>query len=98
MIIETMRVPNIALFLLVLVGCAPRPTPRRASTHYVPRARAVAIPPVPLLVKELAKPYPFLEKDFAPGGVLAGKEVFAFSPSTVTAVAGDTLHLMLINP
>jgi uncharacterized cupredoxin-like copper-binding protein len=98
MIIETMRLPNIALSLLVVVGCAPSATPRRPSTTYVPRARSVAITTVPLVVKELAKTYAFLAKDFAPGGVLAGKEVYAFSPSTITAVAGDTLHLTLINP
>jgi uncharacterized cupredoxin-like copper-binding protein len=58
----------------------------------------VVVTTVPLLVKELAKTYPFLAKDFAPGGVLAGKEVYAFSPSTITVMAGDTLHLSLINP
>jgi uncharacterized cupredoxin-like copper-binding protein len=53
---------------------------------------------VPLLVKELAKTYPFLERDFAPGAVLEGKEVYAFSPSTITAVSGDTLRLTFLNP
>jgi plastocyanin len=53
---------------------------------------------VPLLVREQTKTYPFLAKDFAPNGVLAGKEVYAFSPSTITVVAGDTLSLTLLNP
>jgi len=30
--------------------------------------------------------------------VLDGKEVYAFSPSTLTVVEGDTIHLTLINP
>ena len=53
---------------------------------------------VPLLVREQTKTYPFLAEDFAPNGVLAGKEVYAFSPSTITVVAGDTLALTLLNP
>jgi plastocyanin len=92
-----MRVPNIAALLLALVGCGPGPT-TRATSRYVPRTRAIAITTVPLLVKELAKTYPFLERDFAPGGVLEGKEVYAFSPSTITAVSGDTLRLTFLNP
>lgn len=99
MIIQTMRVPNIVASLLVLVGCGSGATPSSdVSSAYVPRTRAVTITTVPLLVKELVKTYPFLERDFAPGGVLAGKEVYAFSPSTITAVSGDTLRLTLLNP
>lgn len=102
MIIQTMRVPNIAAFFFVLVGCGTRATPlpqsSSAATAYVPRTRAITITAVPLLVKELAKTYPFLERDFAAGGVLSGKEVYAFSPSTITAVSGDTLRLTLLNP
>lgn len=99
MIIQTMRVPNIAMLSLALAGCGSGSTPSRVVLDkYVPRTRAVTITTVPLLVKELAKTYPFLERDFAPGGVLAGKEVYAFSPSTITAVSGDTLRLTLLNP
>ena len=53
---------------------------------------------VPLLVKESQRVYPFLAREFAPGGVLEGKEVYAFVPSTVTAVAGDTIQFTLVNP
>jgi len=99
MIIQSMRVPNIAAISLVLVGCGSGATPAPvASSAYVPRTRAVTVTTVPLLVKELAKTYPFLERDFAPGGVLAGKEVYAFSPSIITAVSGDTLRLTFLNP
>jgi plastocyanin len=96
-----MRVPNIATFFLVLVGCGTRatlPPSSSGSSAYVPRTRAVTITTVPLLVKELVKTYPFLQRDFAAGGALAGKEVYAFSPSTITAVSGDTLRLTLLNP
>ena len=92
-----------ALILLVAAGalaaCGTRAAvPNRSPSAYQPRVRQVTITTVPLLVKELAKVYPFLAKDFATGGVLDGKEVYAFSPSTITAVAGDTLKLSLINP
>ena len=65
---------------------------------YTPRTREITITTVPLLVRESQAVYPFLEDAFAPGGVLDGKEVYAFSPSTIVAVEGDTLHLTLINP
>jgi len=62
------------------------------------RARDIVITTVPLLTKELATTYPFLKKDFAAGGVLAGKEVYEFMPSTITVSEGDTLRLTFINP
>jgi len=94
-----MRTPNAAMIALVLTAgaCAARSN-QPARNDYVPRTRAFTVTTVPLLVKELAKTYPFLARDFAPGGVLAGKEVYAFSPSTMTAVSGDTLRLTLLNP
>jgi plastocyanin len=69
-----------------------------ASTAYVPRARNVTITTVPLLVKEQQKVLPFVAEAMAHGGVLDGKEVYAFSPSTITVVEGDTIHFTLINP
>ena len=65
---------------------------------YEPQTRELTVTTVPLLVKELRTVYPFLAADFAKGGVLEGKEVYAFSPSTLTVVEGDTLHLRIINP
>jgi plastocyanin len=70
--------------------------PRRVD--YVPVARAITVTTVPLLVKEQAKLFPFLMPAFAKGGVLDGKEVYAFSPSTITVVAGDTIHFTFVNP
>lgn len=73
------------------------PSASRAPA-YTPRVRELTITTVPLLVKEAVHLYPFLAPDFATGGVLEGKEVYAFSPSTVTVVAGDTIHFTFINP
>jgi plastocyanin len=68
------------------------------SPAYAPRARELTVTTVPMLVKEEQKLYPFLAPAFAKGGVLEGKEVYAFSPSTLTVVEGDTIHFTLINP
>lgn len=82
--------------ILAFMACAP--TKRVSSTSYRPRARAITVTTVPLLVKEQRATFPFLGAAFAKGGVLEGKEVYAFSPSTLTVVEGDTIHLTLINP
>jgi plastocyanin len=79
----------------VIAACAPAPS---AAAHYTPQTRAVVITTVPLLVRETQSLYPFLEADFAPGGVLDGKEVYAFAPSTLTVVQGDTIALTFVNP
>jgi plastocyanin len=82
----------VAPSLLALVAaCHPVPP-------YHPQVRAVTITTVPLLTKEMAAVYPFLKQDFAKGGVLEGKEVYAFEPSTITAYAGDTLDITFVNP
>ncbi len=80
---------------LLCSGCT---QPDLPGPPYTPRAREVTITTVPLLVKELSRTYPFLAKDFAKGGVLDGKEVYAFEPSSITVYAGDTLRLTFINP
>lgn len=58
----------------------------------------MTITAVPVLVREHERLFPFLEADFARGGVLEGREVYAFVPSTITAIEGDTLHLTVVNP
>ena len=70
----------------------------RDARPYMPRTRTVTITTVPMLVREQQHLFPFLTKDFAKGGVLDGKEVYAFSPATVTVVEGDTIHFVFINP
>lgn len=81
-----------ALLVLGAVACQ--------VDHNAPRGRArdVVITAVPLLTKEMAATYPFLQQDFAANGMLAGKEVYAFVPSTVVVAEGDTLRLQLVNP
>lgn len=70
----------------------------RAVRAYRARTRSVTVTAVPLLVKEEQGVLPFLKEDFAKGGVLEGKEVYAFSPSSITVVEGDTVRFTLINP
>jgi plastocyanin len=65
---------------------------------YQARVRNVTVTTVPLLVKEEQDVLPFLKQDFAKGGVLEGKEVYAFSPSSITVVEGDTIRFTFINP
>lgn len=83
---------------LLAVVLAALPAACQLAPAYVPRTRDVVITAVPLLTKEMQAIYPFLKQDFAPGGVLDGKEVYAFVPGTVTVMAGDTLRLTLLNP
>ena len=92
-----MKTLPILATLVVAAACA-RSTPPVARAAYTPRTRAITITTVPLLVKEEQSMYPFLKPAFAKGGVLDGKEVYAFSPSSITVVEGDTLSLDIINP
>jgi plastocyanin len=93
------RIPRLisALALLTgtLAGCERQGS---SAPPYVPRARALTVTTVPLLVKEAKSVYPFLEPAFAKGGVLDGKEVYGFSPSTLTVVEGDTIEFTFVNP
>jgi len=90
------------LFLSVavpLVACTSRATPAADLTRpYVAQTRHITVTTVPLLVKEQQNVLPFLKQDFGKGGVLEGKEVYAFSPSTMTVVEGDTIHFTFVNP
>lgn len=81
--------------IAVLPGAACRGA---SSGTYRPRTRHLAVTAVPLLTREQTGTYPFLAEDFASGGILEGKEVYAFVPSTLTAYRGDTLVLDLVNP
>jgi plastocyanin len=64
----------------------------------VPRAREITVTTVPILVKEEGTVFPFLKSAFAKGGALVGKEVYAFSPASITVVEGDTIRFTFINP
>lgn len=81
----------------ILANCG-TPTRDKANGVGSAHAREIVITTVPLLTKELAATYPFLKKDFALGGIVAGKEVYEFMPSTITVAEGDTLRLTFINP
>ena len=90
---------NFVRALVVVVGltsCAR--AAERPARAYQARTRRITVTTVPLLVKEEEGVLPFLKKDFARGGVLEGKEVYAFSPSSITVVEGDTVRFTLINP
>ncbi len=93
---RALLIPGFALLCSALApGCA---APGRGSAPYRPQRREITITAVPLLTREMQRIYPFLAHDFAPGGVLEGKEVYAFEPSTISVVEGDTLALTLVNP
>ena len=83
--------------VVAVMACA-GPSRSTPAPTYRPRTRALTVTTVPLLVKEERSVFPFLEPAFAKGGVLEGKEVYAFSPSTLTVVEGDTIRLTIINP
>jgi uncharacterized cupredoxin-like copper-binding protein len=90
-----LRLPTCLLAVIIAAsGCARDST----AVHYRPRTRELTITAVPLLTKELQSTYPFLVQDFGRGGVLEGKEVYAFVPNSLTVVQGDTIHFTLINP
>ncbi len=80
---------------LAAVAAACSGSPRAGGP---PTVREFTVTAVPLLTKEMQRIYPFLAKDFAPGGVLEGKEVYAFEPSSITVYEGDTVRFTLINP
>lgn len=83
---------------LIVLAAACSQSSVRTSASYQARTRDLTVTTVPLLVKEQQSTFPFLGAAFAKGGTLEGKEVYAFSPSTLTVVEGDTLRLTLINP
>lgn len=90
---------HIATFaLLIAAGACGTRGAKPLVSPYAPRSRAITITTVPLLVKEQTGLFPFLKQDFSKGGVLDGKEVYAFSPSTITVVEGDTIHFTFYNP
>ncbi len=88
-----MSAATLAIAAALAGGCARRPQAAGA-----PAVREFTVTAVPLLTREMRRIYPFLTKDFAPGGVLEGKEVYAFEPSAITVYEGDTIHFTLINP
>jgi uncharacterized cupredoxin-like copper-binding protein len=79
---------------MAVSACTQQASPRA----YVSQERRFVVTAIPLLTKELVSTYSFLREDFAQGGVLEGKEIYAFVPSTLTVVEGDTVRFTLVNP
>ena len=92
------RPPFLAFAACIILSACSRSTPAPGAGPYAPHIRAITVTTVPLLVKEQQTVLPFLKEDFAKGGVLDGKEVYGFSPSTLTVVEGDTIDFTFINP
>ncbi|HEX9312297.1 MAG TPA: cupredoxin domain-containing protein [Actinomycetota bacterium] len=69
-----------------------------APVTYRPQTRSLVVTAVPLLVHEQAGFFDYLKKDFGKGGLLQDKEVWGFSPNTLTVYGGDTVNVTVINP
>lgn len=87
----------IAGAVVVRAQATPGSVSPSAGGGSAPQTRNITITTVPLLVKEIEGSLGFLSEDFAPGGVLEGKEVYAYSPSTIVVNQGDTLNLTVVN-
>jgi len=95
--------------VFVLYGVGNASTPVRAAASgaqpaaapaitYTPQTRDLLVTAVPLLVHEQSGFFDYLNKAFGKGGMLAGKEVWAFSPNNLTVYAGDTVRVTVVNP
>lgn len=74
------------------------PAPTAGGGRYKPQSREFIVTTVPLLVHESTALFDYAKQDFSAKGILAGKEVWAFSPSNFTVYAGDTVHVTVVNP
>jgi plastocyanin len=90
----------IVLVAIAVIAFAATPLMRVSASgpQYTPQARNMTITAVPLAVHEMQDSLDYLKDDFAKGGILDGKEVYGFYPSTLTVYKGDTLNLTLVNP
>ena len=68
------------------------------GSTYTPQTHKYTMTAVPVLVHEMQGTLDYLQKDFASGGLLDGKEVYTFMPSTLVVYQGDTVNLTLVNP
>lgn len=67
------------------------PTPSGPGRHLV-------ISMVPVLTHEFQTFLPYLKNAFAKGGLLDGKELFAFLPAHVSVYAGEPITFDIYNP
>ncbi len=70
----------------------------RKAASYQPHARNFTVSVVPLAVGEQAGLFDYLKSDFAPGGLLDGKEIYGMNPSSLTVYEGDTVTIHWVNP
>jgi plastocyanin len=83
---------------IVLIGASLGANAFASAPQYAPQTRTMTLTAVPLAVHEMQGTLDYLKEDFATGGILDGKEVYGFYPSTVTVIKGDTVNLSLVNP
>lgn len=85
---------------LVASAAGPLQSPKSAvaTATVQPQTRSFVITTMPIAVHEMQDSMDYLKKDFAPGGLLDGKEVYGFYPSTLVVYQGDTVDLSLVNP
>jgi heme/copper-type cytochrome/quinol oxidase subunit 2 len=69
-----------------------------APSHYTPQTRPFTMTIVPYWVHEVTGTYDYLAPEFGKHGLLAGKEVWGFAPSSIAVYQGDTVHIDLYNP
>ncbi len=99
---------NAALLIIGLTWVAPNAHGATSSgttivnrapvSTYQPETKSFTLTTVPLLVHEQTTTFDYLKKDFSNKGMLAGKEVWGFSPSSLTVYQGDKVDLTLVNP
>jgi plastocyanin len=72
--------------------------PAAAATNYTPQTRGFVMTIVPGWVHEQTGVFDYLDADFSKKGLLNEKEVWNFSPSSITVYQGDTVVIDLYNP
>jgi len=84
--------------LALTAGACAQGTANAARQRYTEQQRTFTITAVPLLVHEQQGMFDYLKGAFAKGGMLADKEVWGFSPSSITVYQWDTVSVSLVNP
>ena len=64
-------------------GTSPGQAASATTNHYTPQTRSFTMTIVPYWVHEVTGTYDYLAPEFGKKGLLAGKEVWGFSPSTI---------------
>jgi plastocyanin len=72
--------------------------PVAVASNYTPQTRSFVMTIVPYWVHEETGVFDYLKGDFSKKGILNGKEVWGFNPSSLTVYQGDTVDITLYNP